>query len=133
MRFAQPLHGASSAAKGRSLADAPRHQMAATVEVTAQPSGSEAGDDGVITVRAWTSVGRRPVNASDTAILIYAQIKRGQSPVIDAKVTALIRAPFDADDAENHGPFVVQLHDRGTGGEFFLPILKPVVFGMLLA
>ena len=94
--------------------------MSATVEVTAQPS-TATGDatDGVITVRAWTSVGRRPVNASDTAILIYAQVKRGQSPVIDAKVTALVHAPF-ADEAEkNHGPFVVQLHDRGTGGESF--------------
>ena len=89
--------------------------MAATVEVTAQPSTSDADDESVTTVRAWTSVGRRPVNASHSAILIYAQVRRGQSPVVDAKVTAFVHAPFD--DNESHGPYVVQLHDRGTGGE----------------
>lgn len=90
--------------------------MAATVEVTAQPSSTQVLDE-AITVQAWTNVGRDTVNATHTPILLYAEVKRGRSPVMDAKVTALIYPP-NGQDNTTHGPFVVQLYDRGTGGKF---------------
>lgn len=88
----------------------------ATLEVTAQPLTTSIYEE-AITVRAWTNVGREPVNASITPILIYAEVKRGRSPVLDAKVTALIHPPNGGLDNTTHTPVVVQLYDRGTGGK----------------
>jgi hypothetical protein len=101
------------------------HQVAATVEVTAQPATTTPTQihDEAITVQAWTNVGRQPVNASQTPILLYAEVRRGLSPVLDAKVTALVYPPRGQDNngttTSHHppaGPFVVQLFDKGTGG-----------------
>lgn len=87
------------------------------MEVTAQPvtTTTQIYDD-AITVQAWTNVKRQPVNASQSPILLYAEVKRGQSPVVDAKVTALVYPPTESENATVQGPFIVQLYDKGTGG-----------------
>lgn len=97
--------------------------MATTVEVTAQPATTTPTQiqDEAITVQAWTNVARKPVNASNTPILLYAEVRRGLSPVLDAKVTALVYPPKGGQEngtTESHGPFVVQLFDKGTGGTY---------------
>ncbi|KAI9559912.1 hypothetical protein GHT06_013919 [Daphnia sinensis] len=105
LRFAQPVVSSS------------RHQVATTVEVTAQPAATTTTQmyDEAITVQAWTNVGRAPVNASQTPILLYAEVRRGRSPIVDAKVTALVYPPEGSDNSTAQGPFLVQLHDKGTG------------------
>ncbi|KAK4029989.1 hypothetical protein OUZ56_022946, partial [Daphnia magna] len=104
LRFAQPVVSFS------------RHQVATTVEVTAQPAPTTTQIyDEAITVQAWTNVGREPVNASQTPILLYADVRRGQSPIVDAKVTALVYPPQGSDNSTVQGPFLVQLYDKGTG------------------
>lgn len=96
----------------------------ATVEVTAQPV-----DDSLVSVTAWTNVGRRSVNASSEAILIYAQVTLGLlTPVLNAKVTAFIRPPGN----ESRSVYVVQLYDRGTGGKTKKEKKKINVFLLLL-
>lgn len=98
-----------------------RHQVATTVEVTAQPAPTTTQIyDEAITVQAWTNVGREPVNASQTPILLYADVRRGQSPIVDAKVTALVYPPQGSDNSTVQGPFLVQLYDKGTGGNYSL-------------
>ncbi|XP_046653735.1 calcium-activated chloride channel regulator 1-like isoform X2 [Daphnia pulicaria] len=113
LKFAQPVTSSSKP-----------HQVAATVEVTAQPATTTPTQihDEAITVQAWTNVGRQPINASQTPILLYAEVRRGLSPVLDAKVTALVYPPRGQDNngttTSHHppaGPFVVQLFDKGTG------------------
>ncbi|XP_057365411.1 calcium-activated chloride channel regulator 1-like [Daphnia carinata] len=104
LRFAQPVASSS------------RQQVATTVEVTAQPAMTTTQIyDQAITVQAWTNVGRVPVNASQTPILIYAEVRRGRSPIVDAKVTALVYPPEGSDNSTVQGPFLVQLYDKGTG------------------
>jgi hypothetical protein len=118
LKFAQPIASSSSSK---------HHQVATTVEVTAQPIATTPTQiqDEAITVQAWTNVARQIVNASDTPILLYAEVRRGLSPVLDAKVTAFVYPPKgggggqdNATTTQHHGPFVVQLFDKGTGGTY---------------
>ena len=85
---------------------------AATVEVTAQPNDNTQA----IIVSAWTNVGRRPVNASETPIILYAEVSLNGLPVLDAQVVALIHPPPGNSTDLLLQPFVIRLHDRGTGG-----------------
>lgn len=92
--------------------------LTATVEVTAQPIPATEGllesAEPAVTIKAWTNIGRTSVNASSQAVLLYARVTLGRlTPILDAKVTALIRPP----GVNFTGPpFIVQLYDRGTGG-----------------
>lgn len=92
--------------------------LTATVEVTAQPIPAAEGlvesAEPAVTIKAWTNVGRASVNASSQAVLLYARVTLGRlTPILDAKVTALIRPP----GVNFTGPpLIVQLYDRGTGG-----------------
>ncbi len=66
--------------------------------------GSHAED---MTVRLFTNVeGTRVVNLSQMPLILYAEVKRGNSPVLGADVVALI-----------NGEWSVSLLDSGNGGE----------------
>lgn len=81
------------------------------VVVTSKPrSQSEAS---LISIKAWTSA----LFEDDPAkIVLYAQVLRGDSPVIGAKVMASVVL-----ESTNNGSVVtlspVRLHDNGYGGK----------------
>lgn len=92
-----------------------RARVWATVQVTATPStpSVEAVEvQKAISVQTWTNVADRHqlVNASQTPVLFYVEVKQGQRPIIDARVTVRMHPPNRTE------PIRFQLHDRGTGG-----------------
>ena len=93
----------------------------ATVEVTAQVSSAasiasvstasgRSLPDQPISVEAWTTPTDQLINASQTPILFYVEVKQGQTAVLDAQVTVVIQPPNGSQ------PIRIQLYDRGTGG-----------------
>jgi len=68
-------------------------------------SGGTNAED--MTVRVFSNVDEtRVVNLTLTALVLYAEVKRGNSPVLEADVVAVI-----------NGKWSVSLLDSGNGGE----------------
>ena len=60
---------------------------------TVQPARTTQIRNEAIFAQAWTNVDRKPVNASQTPILLYVEVRRGLSPVLDDNITALVLPP----------------------------------------
>lgn len=65
-----------------------------------------------ITTRAWVSSGARDVNATTDRVIIYAEVKQGNNPVVNADVRAVVTPPTE------HEPDVMYvLLDNGQGAD----------------
>ncbi|XP_022234979.1 calcium-activated chloride channel regulator 1-like, partial [Limulus polyphemus] len=62
----------------------------------------------VIRLRGWTN--QRQVNPIQTPLIIYAELKKGENPILDAKVTAFVRLLGEEDSVVS-----VPLLDSGNG------------------
>ncbi|XP_069959397.1 calcium-activated chloride channel regulator 1 isoform X4 [Cherax quadricarinatus] len=65
-----------------------------------------------ITTRAWMSSGTREVNATVDRVIIYAEVKQGNNPVVNANVRALVTPPNEFERDE-----VYILLDNGQGAD----------------
>ncbi|TRY77432.1 hypothetical protein TCAL_07427 [Tigriopus californicus] len=74
------------------------------IEVLGEPN-----DDNAITLETW--VHQRQDGANPEEVYVYAQVKQGDLPVLDAEVVASILRPGDKD----FQPVLLQLRDMGTG------------------
>ena len=84
------------------------------VMVTSKPRSKK--ESNLITVKAWTTQSSDANDDADPAkIAVHAQVLRGDSPVIGAKVMASVTL-----ESTNNGSLVtlspVRLHDNGYGG-----------------
>lgn len=79
------------------------------VKVTAQTRDPKVEP---ITTKAWVSSGARDVSAKTERIIIYAEVKQGNNPVVNANVSALVTPPNDFDPPE-----VYFLLDNGQGAD----------------
>ncbi|KAK7069277.1 hypothetical protein SK128_016169 [Halocaridina rubra] len=79
------------------------------VKVTAQ---TRDPDIEPITTKAWVSTGAREVSAITERIIIYAEVKQGNNPVVNANVSALVTPPNDFDPPE-----LYYLLDNGQGAD----------------
>ncbi|KAK3867102.1 hypothetical protein Pcinc_027416 [Petrolisthes cinctipes] len=79
------------------------------VKVTSQPRNPDIHP---ITTRAWVSSGARDINAKVDKVVIYAEVKQGNSPVVDADVRALVTPPMESEPAQ-----VYILRDNGQGAD----------------
>ncbi|ROT66655.1 hypothetical protein C7M84_015309 [Penaeus vannamei] len=61
---------------------------------------------------AWASAGSGSVNAATNPVIIYAEVKQGNSPVVGARVKALISETSSAG-----APIELELYDNGNGGD----------------
>lgn len=87
------------------------------VQVVTSTMAANAGDE--FSVRLYSNVEEtRSVNLSQMPLILYAEVKRGMSPVIDAEVEATIFA--------GTLKWNVRLFDSGNGGE--LRVIEPVRF-----
>lgn len=91
------------------------HEMAnanrkSIVVVTSKPRSQS--ESGLISIKAWTSA----IFEDPAKIVLFAQVLRGDSPVIGAKVMASVVL-----ESTNNGSVVtlspVRLHDNGYGGK----------------
>ncbi|XP_066987727.1 calcium-activated chloride channel regulator 1-like isoform X1 [Macrobrachium rosenbergii] len=82
------------------------------VQVTAKRNSSTG-----LQVRLWTSTGSRPVNTSDpsTPVIIYAEVKEGNAPILDARVVARIQRLGSNATGSNYNPIFLDLWDNGIG------------------
>ena len=81
-----------------------------TVMVTSKPRSQSDAD--LIRVKAWTSSGKESENAK---IVLYAQVLRGDSPIIGAKVLANVKLESIKNGTVEHLPSI-RLQDNGYGG-----------------
>ena len=81
-----------------------------TVMVTSKPRSQSEAD--LISVKAWTSRGKQSENAK---IVLYAQVLRGDSPIIGAKVLANVKLESIKNGTVEHLPSI-RLQDNGYGG-----------------
>lgn len=80
-----------------------------SVKVTAQTRDPNIEP---ITTKAWVSSGARDVNARVERIIIYAEVRQGNNPVVNANVSALVTPPNDFDPPE-----LYFLLDNGQGAD----------------
>lgn len=68
-------------------------------------------------VKLWTSSGSRPVNSSDpsTPVVIYAEVKDGVAPIMDARVVAKLQRLGTNATGSNYQPIFLDLWDNGIG------------------
>ena len=86
------------------------------IQVSAKESSARK-----ISLRLWTSATNNVINASDPSlpVIIYAEVKDSEMPVINARVTAeLLRLGTDTNGSAYH-PVLVELYDSGFGGECY--------------
>ena len=88
------------------------NRNASFVMVTSKPRSQSEQD--LIRVKAWTSAKHK---SEDAKIVLYAQVLRGTSPLIGAKVIASVKLQ----SVNHNGTGVeflpsVRLHDNGYGG-----------------
>lgn len=79
------------------------------VKITAQ---TRDPDIHPITTKAWMSSGAHDVNATTDRVIIYAEVKQGNNPVVNARVIALVTPPNESDRGE-----VYELLDNGQGAD----------------
>ncbi|XP_069191233.1 calcium-activated chloride channel regulator 1 isoform X2 [Procambarus clarkii] len=65
-----------------------------------------------ITTRAWISSGTREVNATRDRVIIYAEVKQGNNPVVNADVRALVTPPSEFEPDQEY-----ILLDNGQGAD----------------
>ncbi|XP_042884903.1 calcium-activated chloride channel regulator 1-like [Penaeus japonicus] len=65
-----------------------------------------------IHTKAWASAGSGSVNAATNPVIIYAEVKQGNSPVVGARVKALISETSSTSAAEE-----LELYDNGNAGD----------------
>lgn len=84
------------------------------VQVTSKQNTSSG-----LHVRLWTSTGSQPVNSSDpsTPVVVYAEVKVGGAPVMDAQVIASLQRLGTNVTGSNYPPIYLDLWDNGVGGE----------------
>lgn len=84
------------------------------IQVTAKRNSSLG-----LQVRLWTSSGSRPINSSDpsTPVVIYAEVKAGVAPIMDARVVATLQRLGSNATGSNYPPIFLDLWDNGIGGE----------------
>ncbi|KAK8744770.1 hypothetical protein OTU49_000604, partial [Cherax quadricarinatus] len=82
------------------------------VQVTAKRNTSTG-----LQVRLWTSSGSQPVNSSDpsTPVIIYAEVKAGVAPIMDARVVARLQRLGTNATGSNYHPIFLDLWDNGIG------------------
>lgn len=87
------------------------------MQVTAKRNSSSG-----LSVKLWTSSGSRPVNSSDPSspIRLYAEVKVGVAPVMNARVMAKLQRLGTNATGSNYRPIQLDLWDNGIGGELFI-------------
>ncbi|XP_027221462.2 calcium-activated chloride channel regulator 4A [Penaeus vannamei] len=79
------------------------------VSVTAR--GREPGNSPILS-RAWLNVGPYGVDIPNNPVIVYAEVKQGNNPVVDARVRATITQPSEDLDAVE-----LDLLDNGQGAD----------------
>ena len=92
------------------------NRNASFVMVTSKPRSQSEQD--LIRVKAWTSAKHK---SEDAKIVLYAQVLRGTSPLIGAKVIASVKLQSMNNGSVEFLP-PVRLHDNGYGGRCKKPI-----------
>lgn len=85
----------------------PLEDQPLTLVVTSRPK-----DDAPLTLRCWTNAPGLGLNASDTTVAIFAELRRGSSPVINARVVAVVKRP---QINNTYSDVSVELLDSGSG------------------
>nr|XP_045589593.1 calcium-activated chloride channel regulator 4-like [Procambarus clarkii] len=82
------------------------------VQVTSKRNSSTG-----LQVRLWTSSSSRSVNSSDpsTPVVIYAEVKAGVAPIMDARVVARLQRLGTNATGSNFHPMFLELWDNGIG------------------
>ncbi|KAG7165778.1 Calcium-activated chloride channel regulator 1-like 10, partial [Homarus americanus] len=82
------------------------------VQVTAKQNSS-AG----LQARLWTSAGAQLINSSDpsTPVVVYAEVKAGVAPIINARVVAKIHRLGTNVTGSDYQPIFLHLWDNGVG------------------
>ena len=75
----------------------------------------DLGTFGLLNVDAWINSDETDDTVTpDQPLSIYASVKRGNSPVLNAKVTVIMNVVMRNGSTTSFGPF--ELHDNGSGG-----------------
>nr|XP_045590148.1 calcium-activated chloride channel regulator 1-like [Procambarus clarkii] len=82
------------------------------IQITAKESGSRK-----ISLRLWTNAPNTAINATDPSlpVIIYAEVKDGEVPVINARVTAKLQRLGTNTTGSNYDSILVDLFDNGFG------------------
>ena len=96
----------------------------------------DLGTFGLVNVNAWINSDETDDTVTfDQPLSIFASVTRGNSPVLNAKVTMVVKVGMRNGTVETYGP--IPLLDNGNGGEllyptcnlkYFMPILDKVDF-----
>ena len=70
----------------------------------------------------WTNMGGDSVNASDprSPVMIFARLTHSRSPVVNAKVTAILQRLGHNETGGSYDPLFVELKDNGNGGMYYI-------------
>ena len=75
----------------------------------------DLGTFGLVNVDAWINSDETDDTVTpDHPLSIYASVKRGNSPVLNAKVTVIMNVVMRNGSTTSYGPF--ELYDNGSGG-----------------
>ena len=77
----------------------------------------DLGTFGLVNVDAWLNSDETDdAVTADQPLSIYASVKRGDSPVLNARVTVVMKVSMTNGTTTSFGP--LELYDNGSGGMF---------------
>ena len=83
--------------------------------VFVQSKPRDLGTFGLVSVKSWLNSDETDDTITpDQPLTIFASVTRGNSPVLDAKVTMLMEVAMRNGSIRRYGP--IQLFDNGNGG-----------------